>query len=48
MLSIKHDSVSLSIKDKVITALIFLYWMSYENVFFFNAGQVGSVFLNFG
>jgi len=45
MLSIKHDSVSLSIKDKVITALIFLYWMSYENVFFFNAGQVGSVFL---
>lgn len=45
MLSIKHDFVSLSIKDKVITALIFLYWMSYENVYFFNADQVGSVFL---
>lgn len=45
MVLIERNSVSTSFENKLIAGLIFLYWMLYENVFFFNANQGGLVFL---
>jgi hypothetical protein len=45
MFLIKNNSVSFSNKDKLIAALIFLYWLLYENIFFHIADQGGAIFL---
>lgn len=45
MISIERHSVAASSRDKLVAGLIFLYWLLYENVFFFQAGEGGVVFV---